>query len=69
MSNESDAASEREPRQDAGQDASIAERLERDPEDVDARLDEALDETMDVSDPVSLTTLRPGGTSDEVRGG
>ena len=43
------------PRQDAGQDASIAERLERNPESKEARLDAALDESMDASDPPSST--------------
>jgi len=43
------------PRQEAGQDASIAERLERDPESKEARLDAALDESMDASDPPSST--------------
>jgi hypothetical protein len=44
-----------DPRQDAGQDKSIAERLERDPENSDARLDAGLDESMDASDPPSST--------------
>jgi hypothetical protein len=43
------------PRQAAGQDASIAERLERNPESKEARLDAALDESMDASDPPSAT--------------
>ena len=43
------------PRQDAGQDASIAKRLEKDPENKEARLDTALDESMDASDPPSST--------------
>ncbi|MEO9131548.1 MAG: hypothetical protein ABI240_10100 [Sphingomonas sp.] len=43
------------PRQEAGQDASIAERLERKPESKEARLDAALDESMDASDPPSST--------------
>lgn len=43
------------PRQEAGQDASIAKRLERDPENKDARLDAALDESMDASDPPAST--------------
>lgn len=43
------------PRQNAGQDASIAERLERNPESQEARLDTALDESMDASDPPSST--------------
>ncbi len=36
---------------DAGTDASILERLERNPESREARLDRALDESMDASDP------------------
>lgn len=44
-----------DPRQDAGQDKSIAERLERNPESSDARLDAGLDESMDASDPPSGT--------------
>lgn len=43
------------PRQDAGQDTSIAERLERNPESKEARLDAALDESMDASDPPAST--------------
>ncbi len=43
------------PRQNAGQDESIAARLERDPENKEARLDTALDESMDASDPPSST--------------
>ena len=59
---------ERNPRQDAGQDESITRRLERDPEgrhsalvgdhdpeSTEARLDNGLDESMDASDPISLT--------------
>lgn len=46
---------ERDPRQDAGQDASINERLETDPEDKDARLDAGLDQSMDASDPPAST--------------
>ena len=46
---------ERDPRQDAGQDASIAARLERDPQSKEARLDNALDESMDASDPPAST--------------
>ena len=49
----------RAPRQDAGQDESITRRLEEDPEDIEARLDNALDETMDASDPPEMT--QPGG--------
>ena len=46
---------ERDPRQDAGQDQSIARRLERDPESTEARLDNGLDESMDASDPIAST--------------
>jgi hypothetical protein len=46
---------ERDPRQDAGQDESITRRLERNPESEDARLDNALDESMDASDPPAST--------------
>ncbi len=51
---EPDAAGERNQR-DAGHDESIAERLERNPENKEARLDRALDESMDASDPPSST--------------
>ncbi|MEN2785604.1 transglutaminase family protein [Sphingomonas qilianensis] len=44
-----------DPRQDAGRDASIAERLARNPENSDARLDAGLDESMDASDPPAST--------------
>lgn len=50
------------PRQDAGQDASIAQRLERNPDSPDAALDNALDESMDASDPPATT--RPGENSE-----
>ncbi|MBX3594866.1 hypothetical protein [Sphingomonas sp.] len=40
---------------DAGTDTSIAERLERNPESKQARLDRALDESMDASDPPATT--------------
>lgn len=53
---------ERDPRQDAGQDASILARLQANPQDVEARLDTALDETMDASDPPELT--QPGRSSE-----
>lgn len=53
---------ERDPRQDAGQDASIQRRLERDPQNNQARLDNALDETMDASDPIAAT---PAGMNSE----
>lgn len=52
---ESGAGGSRDPRQDAGQDKSIAKRLQKNPESVDARLDNGLDETMDGSDPVSIS--------------
>ena len=50
------------PRQNAGQDESIARRLERDPENPDAALDNALDESMDASDPPATT--QPGDSGD-----
>lgn len=40
---------------DAGTDTSIEERLERNPGSKDARLDRALDESMDASDPPAST--------------
>ena len=43
------------PDRDAGQDESINKRLERNPESKEARLDTALDESMDASDPPSST--------------
>lgn len=43
---------------DAGQDKSIARRLEKNPESKDAKLDNALDESMDASDPPATT--QPG---------
>lgn len=46
---------ERDPRQDAGRDESIQRRLQRDPENAEARLDNALDESMDASDPPAST--------------
>lgn len=42
-------------RGDAGTDSSIEERLERNPESKQARLDRALDESMDASDPPATT--------------
>lgn len=45
-------------RQSAGQDKSIARRLEKNPDSEDARLDNALDESMDASDPPAQT--QPG---------
>ncbi|TPG43421.1 hypothetical protein EAH79_06525 [Sphingomonas koreensis] len=52
---QADCGDGRDPRQSAGQDESIAQRLERDPENKDARLDAALDESMDASDPPAST--------------
>ncbi len=40
---------------DAGTDESIADRLQRNPESKEARLDRALDESMDASDPPAST--------------
>lgn len=40
---------------DAGTDASIEERLKKNPESKQARLDRALDESMDASDPPATT--------------
>lgn len=40
---------------DAGTDRSIEERLQRNPESKEARLDRALDESMDASDPPATT--------------
>jgi len=52
----------RPPAQDAGRDASIAERLERDPANAEAKLDAGIDESMDASDPPAL--VQPGGQSE-----
>lgn len=43
------------PRQNAGQDGSIAARLQRDPSNTEAQLDAGLDESMDASDPPAST--------------
>lgn len=43
------------PSSDAGRDKDIGERLQRNPESREARLDNALDESMDASDPPSST--------------
>ena len=40
---------------DAGTDSSIEERLEKNPQSKQARLDRALDESMDASDPPATT--------------
>ena len=44
-----------DPRQEAGQDKSIGRRLDKNPQSKDAQLDNALDESMDASDPPSNT--------------
>jgi hypothetical protein len=49
------AGGSKDPRQDAGQDESITRRLEKDPTNEDAKLDQGLDESMDASDPISST--------------
>lgn len=49
-------------RQNAGQDKSIAKRLEKNPDSPDAQLDNALDESMDASDPPATT--QPGAGSE-----
>jgi hypothetical protein len=49
-------------RQGAGQDKSIAKRLEKHPDSDDAKLDNALDESMDASDPPAQT--RPGASTE-----
>ena len=51
------------PRQNAGQDETIAKRLENDPTCVNAALDNALDESMDASDPPSTTQPGDSGTA------
>ncbi len=48
----------RPPEQDAGHDPEITGDLKKNPEDVEAQLDESLDESMDASDPPSIT--QPG---------
>ncbi|GGB15458.1 hypothetical protein GCM10011380_01120 [Sphingomonas metalli] len=58
------AGGSRDPRQDAGQDRQVAERLQRNPDSVEARLDSGLDETMDASDPVAVS--QPDASSDPV---
>lgn len=51
----------RDPRQDAGQDKSIAKRLEKNPGSEDAQLDNGLDESMDASDtPANLQPSNSG---------
>ncbi|MET4896498.1 hypothetical protein RN629_04890 [Sphingomonadaceae bacterium jetA1] len=43
---------------DANRDETMADKLEEDPDSVEAQLDESLDESMDASDPPSMT--QPG---------
>lgn len=57
-SGEGEGGSGQHPHQQAGQDLSIAERLARDPCCTEAQLDRGLDESMDASDPPSIT--QPG---------
>jgi len=59
-----DAGEGRSSRQDAGQDKSITKRLQKNPNSIDARLDNGLDETMDGSDPVAIS--EPGSRGDFV---
>lgn len=56
------AAETKARRGDAGRDADIAERLDQDPADEEAKLDHGLDESMDASDPPSVT--QPGKGKD-----
>ena len=49
-------------RGDAGRDTDIAERLDQNPRDKDAKLDHGLDESMDASDPPAVT--QPGKGKD-----
>jgi hypothetical protein len=53
-----------DPRQQAMQDESIAQRLEENPEDADAKLDAGLDQSMDGSDPIAVLT--PGDDGEPV---
>lgn len=54
----SDDKPAQDPRQQAGQDRSIAKRLAKNPGSEEAQLDNALDESMDASDPPANT--QPG---------
>lgn len=65
---EQDTGGSRTERQDAGQDESIAKRLERNPNNQDAALDEGLDESMDASDPISTTQPARGSDFPESSG-
>ena len=55
---------ERPNQADAGSDASIEERLQRNPSNVEAQLDRGRDESMDASDPPS--SAQPGHGSEPV---
>ena len=50
------------PEQAAMQDESIVQRLENDPNDIDAQLDAGLDQSMDASDPP--TAVQPGDSGE-----
>lgn len=50
-----DTNQDEDKRGDAGTDTSIEERLEKNPSSKQARLDRALDESMDASDPPATT--------------
>jgi hypothetical protein len=52
---EDDADRDRGQQRDAGSDESIEQRLQKNPESKEARLDRALDESMDASDPPAST--------------
>ncbi|GHH11210.1 hypothetical protein E2E30_10455 [Sphingomonas sp. AAP5] len=66
--NPDDAKDIHDPRQNAGQDESIAKRLERNPDSPDAALDNALDESMDASDPPSNTQPGDNGAAPKSSG-
>lgn len=60
MAEVNDADHDSQKERAAGQDRAIRERLKRHPDDPDAKLDEGLDESMDASDPPSVTS--PGAS-------
>lgn len=55
---ETGAPNAQRPEQDAGRDNSLQERLVENPSDLDAKLDVALDQSMDASD--ASAPLQPG---------
>lgn len=59
-----DKAGDPPARGDAGADRSISERLRRDPGSDDAKLDRGSDESMDASDPPSVTAPGHEGPAD-----